>query len=322
MLKEIHLDAIDWNLLRVFEVLFKERSVVRSAERLNLSASAVSHALNRLRHTFQDDLFVRGPAGMQPTPRAEELGARLREGLQQVRLALNPPGFEPARSERRFHIACTNYASTLLVPAVIEHLCRAAPGVGMSVHPFGHNSMSDLDGGRVDMVIGGVDKPAEQFRSEVLFSDARVWVMRADHPAADGPLTVERLAAMPRLVISAPFGMAVVDGVTVEDGPGRQVMTADSLEFQDALRGAPMSGVVFTVTNALAVPAIVGQSDVVALIPRRLAERNAAQHRLRLFEPPHPVRPFEHAMIWHRHLGQHPAMDWLRSLFRETAATI
>src|SRR5438270_11284905 len=92
-------EHLDLNLLRVFEVLIEERSATRAGARLGLTQSAISHALNRLRHVLGDDLFVRGPDGMQPTERAAEIAPGLRQGLLQLELALAPAGFSPERTD-------------------------------------------------------------------------------------------------------------------------------------------------------------------------------------------------------------------------------
>src|SRR5579883_3321284 len=101
-MNEVHLNAIDLNLLRVFDALLEEQSVTRAGARLGLSQSAISHALNRLRYVLRDELFVRGPDGMRPTERAAEMAPRLHHALLQLQLALTPGDFVPAETTRRF----------------------------------------------------------------------------------------------------------------------------------------------------------------------------------------------------------------------------
>src|ERR1700744_2582643 len=105
---------LDLNLLRVFDVLREERSVTRAGARLGLTQSAVSHALNRLRYTLEDDLFVRGPAGMQPTPRAVEMGPQVHAALNQLASALAPSDFHALTTERRFTVVAGPYASAVV----------------------------------------------------------------------------------------------------------------------------------------------------------------------------------------------------------------
>src|SRR5947207_160227 len=134
-MSEIHLSAVDLNLLRVFDALIEDRSVTRAGERLGLTQSAVSHALGRLRYMLKDDLFVRGPDGMRPTERATEIAPRLRQGLLQLQLALAPAEFVPTTTDRRFTITCTEYAGAVLMPALIARLRREAPNASLNVLP-------------------------------------------------------------------------------------------------------------------------------------------------------------------------------------------
>src|SRR3954452_5979437 len=115
-MNEVHFGALDLNLLRVLDALIEERSVTRAGARLGLSQSAVSHALNRLRYALQDELLVRGPDGMRPTPRGAELAPGVRQALTQLRMALTAGPFVPAQSDRRFTIACNDYSSVALIP--------------------------------------------------------------------------------------------------------------------------------------------------------------------------------------------------------------
>src|SRR5258708_5479817 len=96
-----------------------EHSVSAAAMRLSITPSAVSHALGRLRYLLKDQLFVRGPRGMQATPRAAEIGPRLRDGLHQLEMALAPLDFVPEESNRAFTIACSSYICAVLMPDVI-----------------------------------------------------------------------------------------------------------------------------------------------------------------------------------------------------------
>src|SRR5438067_7239120 len=124
---DLHFPSLDLNLLRVFDALIEERSATRAGERLGLSQSAISHALNRLRYVLDDELFVRVAEGMRPTPRACEIAPRLREGLLQLQLALAPAEFDPLSTTRRFTIACTEYVGTVLMPRAVAKLRALAP---------------------------------------------------------------------------------------------------------------------------------------------------------------------------------------------------
>ena len=128
-----HIRGLDLNLLKVFDALYEERSVTRAAHRLGLTQSAVSHALNRLRYTMADELFVRGPSGMRATPRAAEIGPRIREGLLQLGAALSPGVFTASDTERSFTVAAGSYACALLLPDVLKTIRDVAPSASVKV---------------------------------------------------------------------------------------------------------------------------------------------------------------------------------------------
>src|SRR5439155_1207329 len=120
--------AFDLNLLVVFDGLFREGSVTRAGRRLGMSQPALSHALNRLRYLLKDQLFIRTPKGMVPTPRAQQLALPLRHALAQMEQALEPETFVAAQANRRFSIAINNYAA-IVVAAPLVAAVSAAAGV-------------------------------------------------------------------------------------------------------------------------------------------------------------------------------------------------
>src|SRR5438132_142272 len=127
--------AFDLNLLVVFDGLMHERSVTRAGKRLGMSQPALSHALNRLRSLMEDQLFIRTPKGMVPTPRAEQLAEPLRRALAAMEHALEPETFVPAKATRRFPIAVSNYAAIVIGPPLVAAVATAAPAVALALRP-------------------------------------------------------------------------------------------------------------------------------------------------------------------------------------------
>src|SRR5580704_3932114 len=113
---EMNWGTFDLNLLIVFDAVMQERSVTRAGSRIGLSQPAVSHALGRLRHMLKDELFVRTPEGMAPTPQAEQLAEPLRRALNDMQIALEPEIFDPSEADRQFVIALNNYAAVIVAP--------------------------------------------------------------------------------------------------------------------------------------------------------------------------------------------------------------
>ncbi|MGY4592538.1 DNA-binding transcriptional LysR family regulator [Bradyrhizobium sp. GM22.5] len=117
------LAALDLNLLVVFDAIMRDRSVTRAGQRLGLSQPAMSHALTRLRHMLKDELFVRSPNGMVPTPRADELATPIRIALDGLQQSLEPVQFDASKATASFRIAVDNYAAIVLVAPIAAHVC-------------------------------------------------------------------------------------------------------------------------------------------------------------------------------------------------------
>jgi DNA-binding transcriptional LysR family regulator len=293
--------AFDLNLLVVFDAVMRERSVKRAAQQVGLSQPAVSHALARLRHMLKDDLLVRTPTGMSPTPRAEQLAGPVRHALGEMQLALEPEAFVPARAERRFAIAVDNCAAIVVAPALIGATAAAAPGVRLDLRPSGTLDVEDLiDRGELDLAVGPFTADRERFIAGKLFEDAFVAVLRHSHPAARRPLTAEALAGLPELEISSSGDdTGFLDRWLAERGLARRVA-----------HRAPY----------LSAATLLAETDLVAIMRRRVAEALVANRGLRAVELPCPSPKVVAAMLWHRRLDAHPAHRWLRGLVAGAAA--
>ena len=323
-MNNIHFGALDLNLLRVFDALIEERSVTRAGERLGLTQSAISHALSRLRYVLDDDLFVRGAEGMQPTRRASEIAPRLRQGLLQLQLALTPADFVPEETSRRFTVICGEYVGAIFVPALVARLREAAPRAEIRIRPSNRGVAEPLVAGRADLAIGSFRRVPEWFAAERLFEETRVWVLSDRHPAAWQELTLERLAELPHIIISATGeDEQAVAGYVVDHGLERLVMRSEVGLLQGALAARGLTRVIgLTTPHFLAALAVVSHSDMTAPLPRRLAAAFAGAYRLKLFEPPYASPPFEIMALSHREHGNEPAILWLRDLVRRVAAEL
>jgi len=126
------LTQIDLNLLRVLAAVDASRHVTLAAERLGITQSAVSNALSRLRRHCGDDLFVRTPQGMAPTPFGESLAAAARQALSNLSSTLTAGlPFEPARSTRQFTIRMTDIGEIVFLPALLDAFAARAPNANL-----------------------------------------------------------------------------------------------------------------------------------------------------------------------------------------------
>jgi DNA-binding transcriptional LysR family regulator len=290
----VKLGAIDLNLLVVFDAVMHERNVTRAGERLGLSQPAMSHALTRLRHMLKDDLFVRSPKGMLPTPRAEQLAIPIRSALDGLQHSLEPAQFNPAETTKRFCVAVDNYSAVVLVGQLAARMIKVAPGVTLEFRPSGTLNVLDLlDRGELDLAIGPFAAPGERFSRMSLLQDDFVVVLRKGHPAADArELSLETFAMLSHLEISSvPYTTEFVD----------EALSRRRLKRRIQLRAPFLSAV-----------RIVGASDMVTVLRRRVAEELVRYRPLVIRPLPHSSPKMETAMVWARWLDNQPAHRWLR----------
>ena len=294
---------IDLNLLAVFQEVYRERQISNAARRLNLSQSAVSNALARLRRLFGDALFVRTGQGMQPTPFAQALAEPVGAALAQVALALNQrSAFEPATSTRRFTIAMTDVGELHFMPALIERCRQEAPHLQISSRRAGSIALKEeMESGRVDLAIGPFEDISEALYQRLLFRQPYVSMVRRGHPLTEGKLDLARFAAAEHLFVDS------------SESPYDRINQL----LEKAGIGASTR---FRVPHFTAVPYIVQASDLVVTVPQKLAERAGPPFGLAWITPPLTLPPLQTNMFWHRRYNQDPGNQWLRGLVAGTFA--
>jgi DNA-binding transcriptional LysR family regulator len=291
--------TFDLNLLIVFDAVMQERSVTRAGGRVGLSQPAVSHALGRLRHMLKDELFIRTPEGMMPTPRAEQLAMPLRRALNDMQLALEPETFVPAEATRQFVIAANNYAAVILTPSLLMAVSAAAPGIRLDLRPSGPREILALiDRGELDLAVGTFDDFGERFGSAALLEDSFVIAMRSDHPAAHSKLTPQALASLSYLDISS----SGEDAGFIDDWLGARGLTRTIAHRAPRLSAA----------------AVLSGTDLVAVLSRRLAEHWVQLYGLSICELPFASPVLRTGMLWHRRFDNQPAHLWLRHVVQRT----
>ncbi|MBC9177524.1 LysR family transcriptional regulator [Pseudoroseomonas ludipueritiae] len=296
------LSSLDLNLLRVFDAVARERHVTRAAQRLHLSQPAVSNALTRLRQALGDELFLRRPGGVEPTELALSLAAPVAEVLDRLRetLASHAP-FDPATSERVFSLGLSEYAEAVLAPPLLAHMAIHAPRVLLAIrHADRVNAMQMLEADEAQMALGMLPEPPALYTRLRLLPEAFLVLMRPEHPLAGEELTVESFARFPHLLHS-PNGSR--EGAL--DQPMRVAGHARRI-------GA-------VVAHLSAVPAILGETDMVMALSARLARHMAAAHGLALRPCPVETRHTRLSLIFHRRFEADQGHAWLRRLLLSVA---
>jgi DNA-binding transcriptional LysR family regulator len=316
-MSEVKLQHLDLHLLRVFLALFEEQSVTRAAARLNITPSAISHSLSRLRIFFDDDLFVRRAFGMQPTARATDIGPRVRSAMLQLEQAIRPSRFDPAESTRRFVLSLPPYICRLLLPPLMNRFCVEAPGAEIRVRPRSRTLAEDFDAGQVDLAILPMDRVGDEYSSEPIFMDEWVWAIPKDHPFAQGTLTIEKLAGISHLVVSGRREAMLESGAT--DITGLHPMN-DSGALEAALSAKKLDRKVsLNVPDSMTALAVAAQCGHATMVPRRLVEEMADFYGLRLFPPPYPAPKIQTIMAWRHESDTEPGAIWFRELVRRAA---
>jgi DNA-binding transcriptional LysR family regulator len=294
----MHWGAVDLNLLIVFDALMQERNLTRAGRRLGLSQPATSHALARLRHMLHDDLFIRAPEGMQPTPRAEQMAEPVRDALRVLHLTLEPEDFNPLQSSYGFTLLVNNYAARAVVPALAHKVADAAPNVVLDIRPLGVVDVLDqLDAGDADVALSKLVDGGERFKCVRITDDDYVALLERKHPAADeNELSAERLAEIPHVAItSSGDDTRFIDEMLEERGLARKIATR-----------VPFLSIVLMLVG----------SNRLTVMPRRAANGLALVCPLVVKELPFASPRIALSMIWHRRLDNLPAQRWLRSMIR------
>lgn len=296
----IHMNETALRLLVVLEVLVAERSVTRAAERLGLTQPAVSHALRQLRQMFGDDLLVRDRSGMVPTPLALDLLPGLRSGLSELERVLNrDTTFDPASSRRIFTMATVDYPQIVGLPALIARLRNESPGIDVRVRGIQPGIAEMLATGWLDVVLAGGETERELALDKGLmrttvFDEPLVCILRHGHPALDGPLTLDAYAALDHILVSTAGGdRGMVDGVLDRERRTRRVAV--------------------TVSQFVGAPPLVAASDLVATVPRGLAEYFSAFLPITMREPPIALPRGRGHLWWHQRYQNDPGHRWWRT---------
>jgi DNA-binding transcriptional LysR family regulator len=296
----MELSDIDLNQLVLFQQLMVERHVSRVAEKMGLTQPAVSNTLARLRKQFGDELFVRTPAGMMPTPFAEQLAEPIGYALGMIHSGLNQHRvFDPATVKRAITVGMTDIGEIVFLPALVDRLRREAPGVSLNtVRNSATNLRDDMEAGKVDLAIGPLPQLKAGFFQRRLFRQRYVCLLRQGHPLGRKRLSLADFEAAEHLaVVSAGTGHGKVDELIRRAGIERNVR--------------------LTIPHFVSVGHILQRTDLLATVTERLAESLAEPFGLT--HRPHPVDLPEIAInvFWHAKVHRSPAHQWLRGVVFE-----
>jgi DNA-binding transcriptional LysR family regulator len=318
--------TLDLNLLRVFDAVMEERSVLRASQKVCLSQSAVSHSLARLREMLEDELFIRTATGMQPTARAGAMAGMVRDALKSLEAAIELPKFEaaielpkfePATSTRKFTIAANDFTTMVLAPRLLHVLKTDAPHVDIAIKPVTRIDLAEqIDLGRIDAAIGTFQAAPSRFKSSFLFEYDDVLITHASQRLAQ--VTAVTLSEIPIIVVSLGGEQeGAIEGFISERGLARRSEMYDRASLERATSNSKQAPrIAISLPHFLALPAFLDGSGMSAIVPRPLADVFARTNPIAIHELPYPTTRLEVRSLWHeRHEGD-ASQDWLHEVMR------
>ncbi|MGF1731903.1 transcriptional regulator LeuO [Photobacterium kasasachensis] len=290
---ESNLRSVDLNLLTVFDAVMQEQNITRAAHNLGMSQPAVSNAVARLKVMFNDELFIRHGRGIQPTQRAKQLFGPVRQALQLVKNELPSSIFSPETSNRTFKLAICSPSDMRFAPRILSNVAEQAPNLRMQLEAELDAELAQkMRYQEVDFVIDYVRFDEPGFCSTELFSDELVVIAAGNHPRIGDTITETEFAAEKHAVLKSIPGVKLfADHIYNQHN-----------SYHEAYQGASLSNIMY----------VAGQSDLIAVMPRWLAESAAQSQQLKIL----PL-PFESAKIcgylsWHESSQKDKGHIWMR----------
>jgi DNA-binding transcriptional LysR family regulator len=295
----MHIDpSLDITQIRLLAELSCRRSISAAAREIGLSQSAASHALARLRKQLGDPLFARTPGGFQPTPYGEHVGIAAREALSVLvaGLASNRP-FDPPTTTRRFTLYANDVGQMVLLPKLLAFLKKEAPHATVRVAPIPpENPGAALSTGEVDLAVGFFDNLMAGFRQALVLHERYVCVVRADHPKFRSGMTLEAFKTSEHAMADATgMAHAVIDRSLAKHQIQRNIALC--------------------VPGFHVLPMIIASSDLLAVIPARLADAFVANVPIKILPLPIHIPSFDIRIYWHERYHNEHALRWLRRVF-------
>lgn len=291
------LRQFDLNLLLLLEALLTECHVSRAAQRMCLSQSAMSHALNRLRQQLNDPLLVRAGNGLKLTPRAKSMLPDIRQAIRMIEHSLNPPApFDPAHSKRCFTIASTDYFEAITLPPLMQELQQTAPGIRIQIEVISQNdNLKQLENQQVDL-IAGLDNQQQvdpQLIRQQWLREPFACLVAEQNTAVNQKLTLQQYCQLNHVLFSDLAGV-----------------TFDPIDHWLAAQQQQRNPIARTV-NYMAGARIVALTDAIMTLPQQMALLFASMLPVKLITPPKDIPQIEMITLHHPLYANDPGLQWL-----------
>lgn len=290
----------DLNLLKAFDALYKERNVTRAAQRINISQPAMSAVLTRLRELFNDPLFTRDKFGVSPTEKAVSIHPAIESALDTLDSVVQGlQSFDPLTEKRTFEIAADDYFQIVILPELLKRIREHAPNIKIICSTFTQDlADTGIMSGNTDFAFGRIFNPPENLIVRHAITDTVCCLISSHHSFINKRIGIKQFEACQHIVIKPQGHM--------KTGLFQQ------LEARNLKRD-----IACVVTNFQQVPALLIESDYIALLPKRVCHRFSQDENLRLLQPPFELDEFSLHLGWHRRYQKDPAHQWLRNQISE-----
>jgi DNA-binding transcriptional LysR family regulator len=296
----VNLSAVDLNLFVVLHAVLEERSTTRAAARLNVTQSAVSNALGRLRLVLDDPLVVRHGRGIVPTPRAEELAPLLRDATDRLALAIERRGFNAPETTRTFTIALSDNYQASELPRIARAFEARMPRATLRVVSADYLAASDgLASGDIDVTFSPEQAIQSGMRSAALFEEEASLIVRRDHPRVRTQMTRELFNELRHIDVHVVLG---------QPGTGHRVAQRGWERAQ--VRRHVVLTVPYFITAAMAA----AETDCVAALPSRMAELCVRLLPLKRVRAMFPLPRVNTVMVWHQRTDEDPGVKLFRDI--------
>jgi DNA-binding transcriptional LysR family regulator len=294
----MHIDRLDLTQIRLLAELSRSGSVSRAAQLIGISQSAASHALAKLRMILGDPLFSRTPDGFEPTPFGARVGNASCEALDTLHAGLNSADkFDPRTTTKTFNFFMNDIGQTVLLPPLLRLLKEKAPGASARVLPVPlENPGAALSSGAVDFAVGFFDNLNTGFLQSLVFHEHYVCIVRTNHPKFRSGITLDAFRNAEHAIADATgMAHAIID----------RFLARHRIKRNPTLR----------VPGLHVLPMLVASSDLIAVVPSRLAEVFAPRVSIKVLPPPIAFPEFDVCIHWHERYHHDPGIRWMRKEF-------
>ncbi|EPJ53989.1 MAG: transcriptional regulatory protein [Osedax symbiont Rs2] len=288
------MNRADLNLFVIFDAIMQEQSISVAAQRLFMTQPSVSNAVSRMRHNWNDELFVKQGRGIKAPPFANQLWQQIPEPLNTISNAVNPVQFIPALARHRFRIALTDGMTSVLWLPLRQMLEQQAPGIDLHAVPFRGDGEALLLSNEVDLVLDSYSGGHKLIHSQWMSDFNFVCVMRPDHALADKPLSLAKFLAAEHLFVSL-------------SGDARGAVDAKLTELGEKRR------IAMTVNSFSGAFPLLAETNLITVLPEAATVSAVARGLVITKRLPIDISDAKIYMAWHTRQHRDPKLSWLKS---------